>query len=122
MMEVVLEEFPSFSAVFKKKNSFSRSINIGLLCRGLTLCNPTTKFLTVQIESIHRQRHKSDRLKYVLGSVENIMGKANKRAKMALDRSPDFLRLLQPIFFLWLSEKNLQEFLYVCIVQEASIH
>ena len=47
----------------------------------------------------------------------------NKRAKMALDRSPDFLRLLLPFFFfLLLSEKNLQEFLYVCTVQEASIH
>ena len=44
------------------------------------------------------------------------------RAKMALDRSPDFLRMLLPIFFLSLSEKNLQEFLYVCTVQEASIH
>ena len=42
---------------------------------------------------------------------------------MALDWSHDFLRLLLPIFFfLSLSEKNLQEFLYVCTVQEASIH
>ena len=41
---------------------------------------------------------------------------------MALDHSRDFLRLLLPIFFLSLSEKNLQEFLYVCIAQEASIH
>ena len=46
----------------------------------------------------------------------------NKRAKMG--RSPDFLRSLLPIFFFFLSltEKNLQEFLYVCTVQEASIH
>ena len=44
---------------------------------------------------------------------------------MALDRSPDFLRLFKLIFFFFffsLSEKNLQEFLYVCTVQEASIH
>ena len=45
----------------------------------------------------------------------------NKRAKMALDRSPEFLRLPLP-FFLTLSEKNLQEFLYVCTVQVAPIH
>ena len=38
------------------------------------------------------------------------------------EQSPDFLRLPQPVFFLSLSEKNLQEFLYVCTVQEASIH
>ena len=49
----------------------------------------------------------------------------NKRAKMALGRSPDFFRLLLPIFFFFflsLSEKNLQEFLYVCTKQKASIH
>ena len=37
---------------------------------------------------------------------------------MALDCSPEFLRLPLP-FFLSLSEKNLQEFLYVCTVQVA---
>ena len=57
----------------------------------------------------------------ILASWPTARG-ANKRAKMALDRSPDFLRLLQSIFFLSLSGKNLQEFLYVCTVQEASIH
>ena len=41
---------------------------------------------------------------------------------MALDRSPDFFRLLSPFFSLSLSEKNLEEFLYVCTVQNASIH
>ena len=40
---------------------------------------------------------------------------------MALDRSPELLRLSQPIFWSLL-EKNLQEFLYVCKVQVASIH
>ena len=41
---------------------------------------------------------------------------------MALDRSPDFLRLLLPFFFGSFSEKNLKENLYVCTVQGASIH
>ena len=34
-----------------------------------------------------------------------------------------FIKIILAIFFfLSLSEKNLQEFLYVCTVQEASIH
>ena len=44
----------------------------------------------------------------------------NKRAKMALD--PWFFEIALAILFLSFSEKNLQEFLYVCTVQEASIH
>ena len=40
---------------------------------------------------------------------------------MALDRSPDFFAIAPAIFFLSFLEKNLQEFLYVCTVQEASI-
>ena len=45
----------------------------------------------------------------------------NKKAKMALDRSPEFLRLPSH-FVLSLSEKNLQEFLYFYTVQVAPIH
>ena len=41
---------------------------------------------------------------------------------MALDRSPEFFRGPQPFFFSSLSEKNLQEFLYVRTVQVAPIH
>ena len=41
---------------------------------------------------------------------------------MALDRSPDFFEIAQAIFFLSFSEKNLQEFLYVCTTQQASIY
>ena len=33
-----------------------------------------------------------------------------------------FFEIALAIFFLLFSEKNLQEFLYVCTVQEASIH
>ena len=52
-------------------------------------------------------------------AFENMVGKGDKRANMALDRSPEYLRL--SIFFS-LSEKNLQEFVYVCTVQVAPIH
>ena len=41
---------------------------------------------------------------------------------MALDPSPEFLRLPSPIFFFSLSEKNLQEFLFVRTMQVAPIH
>ena len=38
-----------------------------------------------------------------------------KRAKMALDRSPEFLRLPKPFFFFLVPfRKNLQEFLCLC--------
>ena len=39
------------------------------------------------------------------------MKNKSKRAKMALDCSPESLRLPLPIFFSSLSDKNLQEFL-----------
>ena len=45
----------------------------------------------------------------------------NKRAKMALDLSPEFLRGRQH-FFLPLSEKNLQAFLHVRTEQLSPIH
>ena len=44
---------------------------------------------------------------------------------MALDRSPEFIEITLAnffLFFLSLSEKNLQEFLYVFTVQVAPIH
>ena len=44
----------------------------------------------------------------------------NKRARMALDRSPEFLRGPESFFLFWsLSGKNLQEFLYVRTEQVA---
>ena len=57
-------------------------------------------------------------------SFNDLMLKTNRLKKDFFYKDRLIFRLDDPvpIFFLSLSEKNLQEFLYVCTVQEASIH
>ena len=48
--------------------------------------------------------------------------RVNKRAKMALDRSPDFLRLLKPICFFFVAFREEFTRISLCLYNARSLH